>query len=67
MRHLSPTPDKGEFVISVIWGHSKRKPHIQHNCKMDDLRAGFEIAEGNMFRHSLITNYRGSHQQEDLF
>jgi len=34
---------------------------------MDDLRAGFEIAEGNMFRHSLITNYRGSHQQEDLF
>ena len=24
----------------------ERKPHIQHNSKLDDLRAGFEIAEG---------------------
>ena len=24
----------------------KWKSYIQHNCKLDDLRAGFEIAEG---------------------
>jgi hypothetical protein len=27
------------------------KPHIQHNCKLDDLRAAFEIAAGYWFRH----------------
>jgi hypothetical protein len=24
----------------------ERKPYIQHNCELDDLRAGFEVAEG---------------------
>ena len=32
-------------------GHTKWKPHIQHNCKLDDFRAGFEIAKGYWFRH----------------
>jgi hypothetical protein len=33
-------------------GHSawhffdKQKPKLKNNCKLDDLRAGFEIAEG---------------------
>ena len=27
------------------------KPHIQHNCKLDDLGAGFEIAEGYYCGH----------------
>jgi len=22
------------------------EPHIQHDCKLDDLRAGFKIAKG---------------------
>ena len=30
-----------------IWGRLIiQKPHIQHNGKLDDLRAGFEIAKG---------------------
>ena len=24
-----------------------REPHIKHDCKLDDLRTGFEIAEGD--------------------
>lgn len=28
------------LVISSVW-----KPYMKHNCKLDDLRAGFEIAE----------------------
>ena len=38
---------KKVFNISQIeW-----RPHIQHNCRLDDLRAGFEIAEGYWIRH----------------
>ena len=29
----------------------KRKSHIKHHCKLDDLRTDFKIADGNMFRH----------------
>ena len=29
------------LIISIV-----RKTHIQHNYKLDDLRARFEIAEG---------------------
>ena len=32
------------LIISSVW-----KPYMKHNCKLDDLRAGFEVAEGNMF------------------
>ena len=28
------------------------EPHIQHNCKLDDLRAGFEVLEVGTFGHS---------------
>ena len=45
----------------------KWKPHIQHNCELDDLRTGFEIAGRNFIGHSLIANCRGSSQQGGLF
>ena len=34
------------LVISSVW-----KPHIQHNCELDDLWAGFEIAERYKIGH----------------
>ena len=35
MRHLSPTPDKGEFVISVIWGGGLRLNELMVNNKVN--------------------------------
>ena len=32
------------------------EPHIQHNCKLDNLRAGFKIAEGYWIRHGWVAN-----------
>ena len=32
----------------------KRKSHIQHHCKLDDLRASFEIAGGYWIWHRWI-------------
>ena len=29
----------------------KWKPNIKHNCQLDDLRAGFEIAEGYWIKY----------------
>ena len=56
------------FMQQVFYiSKRERKSHIQHNCKLDDLRTGFEIAEGNMFRHSWIANYQASPQQGSLF
>ena len=43
------------FMQEVFYiSQRKWKPHIQHNCKLDDLRAGFEIAKGYKIRHSKI-------------
>jgi hypothetical protein len=43
------------------------KSHIQHHRKLDDLRTGFEVAEGYRIGHSFIANNQGSPQQEGLF
>jgi hypothetical protein len=35
-----------------IWHRlSTQKPETKHNCELDDLRAGFEIAEGYWSGH----------------
>jgi hypothetical protein len=35
------------FMQEVYYiSQRKWKPHMQHNCKLGDFRAGFEIAEG---------------------
>jgi len=40
------------LVISSVW-----KPYMKHNCKLDDLRAGFEITEGPaLYRGAMIEN-----------
>ena len=35
------------LVISSVW-----KPYMKDNCELDDLGAGFEIAERYWFRHT---------------
>jgi hypothetical protein len=40
------------FMQKVFYVSQREwEPHIQHNCKLDDLRAGFEIAEGYKIGH----------------
>ncbi len=47
------------FMQEVFYiSQRKRKPHIQHNRKLDDLRAGFEIAERYWIRHGWIANIK---------
>ena len=43
------------------------KPHIQHDCKLDDLRAGFEIVEGYWSGHGLDANIQHPVGQAGLF
>ena len=43
------------------------EPHIQHNCKLDNLRAGFEIAERYWFVHSWVANVQHAVGQGGLF
>ena len=45
----------------------KWKPHIQHDCKLDDLGAGFEIAEGYKIRHGPDANIQHAVGQGGLF
>ena len=41
------------FMQQVFYiSKRERKSHIQHHCKLDDLRAGFEIAKGYRIGHS---------------
>ena len=44
-----------------------RKPNIQHNCKLDDLRAGFKIAEEYRIRYALEVNFQSPIGQGGLF
>ena len=48
---------------------SKRewKSHIQHNCKLDDFRNGFKIAEGYRIGHDLEVNFQDAVGQGGLF
>ena len=54
LRTKSTPPVPNSFIAHIdiafmqkVFYISQRewKPHIQHNCKLDDLGAGFEIAE----------------------
>ena len=44
-----------------------RKSHIQHNCELDDLGAGFEIAKGYRIGHALEVNFQSLIGQGGLF
>jgi len=50
------------LVISSVW-----KPYIMHNCVLDDLGTGFEIAEGYRIGHGLDANTPHSAGQGGLF
>jgi hypothetical protein len=43
------------------------KSHIQHNCELDDFRAGFEIAKGYRIGHALEVNLQSPIGQSGLF
>ena len=40
-------------LMKKVFDISQRqwKPYIQHNCKLDDLRTGFEVLEGGALCH----------------
>ena len=59
--HIGTALMQKVFYIS----QQKWKPHIQHNCKLDDLRAGFEIAEGYWFGNAENTNATTYSEQPD--
>ena len=41
------------FMKKVLYiTERKRKSNVQHDCKSDDFRAGFEVAEWGVFCHS---------------
>jgi len=47
------------FMQEVFYiSQRKWKPHIQHNCELDDLRARFEIAEGYTIGHVAEVNFQ---------
>ena len=43
------------------------KPYIQHNCELDDLRAGFEITKGYFIGHVTEVNFQDTVGQGGLF
>ena len=56
------------FMHKVFYiSKRERKSHIQHDCKLDDLRAGFKIAERNLIGHGLIANFQSAIGQPSLF
>ena len=63
MAHIDTAFMQKVFYISQ-W---EWKPHIQHNCKLDDLRATFEIAEGCKIGHGPDANIQHDVIQGGLF
>ena len=61
--HIDTTLMQKVFYIS----QRKWKPHIQHNCKLDNLRASFEIAERYYSGHGWIANIQRAPWQGGLF
>ena len=71
-----PVPPVADRFIAYIYSTLMRqvvhisqrewKPHIQHNCKLNDLRAGFEIAERYWIRHIWIANVQHAPGQGGL-
>ena len=45
----------------------KWEPHIQHNCKLDDLWTGFEITEEYKIGHGPDANIQHAVGQDSLF
>ena len=43
------------------------RAHLQHNCKLDDLRTGFEIAKGYRIGHVTEVNFQDVVRQGGLF
>jgi hypothetical protein len=43
------------------------KSHIKHNCKLDDLRTGFEVAERYRIGHVTEVNFQDAVRQGGLF
>ena len=60
--HIDTAFMQEDFYISQ-W---EWKPHIQHNCELDDLRAGFEIAERYRIRHGWLAKFPIEIRQDDL-
>ena len=50
-------------------GYTKWKPHLQHNCKLDDLWTGFEIAAcmEAIFEHEPVKSWIKDALKEDEF
>jgi len=61
------------LCLQPMAGHSawyyfgKQKPEFQHNYKLDDLGASFEIAEGYLGELRLEANFQRSNRQGGLF
>ena len=49
------------LVISSVW-----KPYMKHNCKLDVLGTGFEIAKGYWIGHGLEATFPIDIRQGDL-
>ena len=51
-----------------VWHHLvTQKPKLEHNCKLDYLRAGFEIAKGYRIGHVKEVNFQDAVGQGGLF
>jgi len=56
------------FMQEVFYiPQEKWKSHIKHNCKLDYLRAGFEIAKGYRIGHVTEVNFQDAVGQGGLF
>ena len=71
---VPPVPDRfiahinTAFMQEVFYiSQRKWKPHVQHNGKLDDLGAGFEIAEGYWIGHVTEVNFQDAVGQGGLF
>ena len=71
---VPPLPDR--FIAYIHAAFMKKvfhisqwkwKSHIKHDCKLDDLRTGFEVAEWNLIGHSWVANCQASLRQGGLF
>ena len=52
------------FMQQVFYiSKRERKSHIQHHCKLDDLRTGFEIAKGYWIGHGTEANIQQLSEQ----
>ena len=71
---MPPVPDRfiayiySTFMKQVLHISQREwKSHIKHNCKLDDLGAGFEIAKGYRIGHVTEVNFHDAVGQGALF